>query len=176
MQKIIDVIDRIIAAIGDAVKYSVLLIIALVLIEVVSRALFNASFTWTREIAQWIGAGIILIGGAHALIDNKFVRVDVIYGAMPPRTRALVDLILGTACFVLVAYVLIQYGGTFAMMSIKRMETSSASWGGPVWIAKSLLPVSGVLLSLAWVSISLKNIQVLRGTRTDHQNSESGSL
>ena len=68
MQKIIDVIDRIIAAIGDAVKYSVLLIIALVLIEVVSRALFNASFTWTREIAQWIGAGIILIGGAHALV------------------------------------------------------------------------------------------------------------
>jgi len=176
MQTIIDIIDRTIAAVGNVVRYFVLGIIALVVIEVLNRALFNTSFTWTREIAQWLGAAIILIGGAHALIDNKFVRVDVIYGAMPPKLRALVDLILGTACFVLVAYVLIQFGGKFAMASINRLETSNASWGGPVWTAKALLPISGVLLSLGWLLISLKNIQILTGERTDNINSEPGGL
>ena len=165
MQRTIEIIDGVSSAIGGVVKYFVLAISGLIMIEVVSRALFNTSFTWTREIAQWLGAAIILIGGAHALVDDKFVRVDVIYGSLSPRLRAVIDLVFGSACFVLVAYVLIRSGGTFALASIGRMETSTASWGGPVWVAKSLLPVGGVLLSLAWLSISLKNIQILTGTR-----------
>ncbi len=176
MQILIEIIDRFISTIGNLVKYFVLGIIVLVVTEVLSRALFNTSFTWTREIAQWLGAGIILIGGADALIDNKFVRVDVIYGAMHPKFRAIIDITLGTACFSVVAYVLIQHGGKFALMSINRMETSTASWGGPVWIAKSLLPISGILLSLGWLSITLKNIQVLTGTRPVDANTEPKGL
>jgi TRAP-type mannitol/chloroaromatic compound transport system permease small subunit len=163
MNAIVSFIDRLVERAAVSVRYFVVGIIGLVVLEVVCRAVFNVSFTWTREIAQWLGAAIILIGGAYAFTVGKFVRVDIFYLRLSERARAIIDLVLGSACFWLVAYVLVKHGGKFAMDSIGRLEVSTAAWHGPVWIAKLLIPVGGFLMSLAWISFTLKNIKVLIG-------------
>lgn len=171
MNAIVSWIDRLVERVAYVVKYSVVAIIALVVFEVVCRSAFNVSFTWTREIAQWLGAGIILLGGAHAFSDGKFVRVDIFYTWLSRRIQAGIDLLLGSLCFSLVAYVLIKHGGSFALDSVGRLEVSTAAWRGPVWIAKSLIPIGGFLMSLAWISFTLKNIMILAG-RTETERAK----
>ncbi len=166
MARLIGWIDGLVGRIARLLKYAILIMIGLVMVEIASRLLFNQSFAWTRDIAAWIGAAMILLGGAYALQEGSFVRVDVVYMHLPPKLRAFIDLTLGTLCAGLVIYVLIRYGARFSFNAIRVWETAAAgTWNGPVWAAKIFIPLGGILMALAWVSFSLKNLEVLLGRR-----------
>ena len=110
---------------------------------------------------------MILLGGAYTLQEGGFVRVDVVYMHLSPKFRAFVDLTLGTLCAGLVVYVLIRYGAMFSFNAIRVWETAAAgTWNGPVWAAKVFIPLGGALMALAWVSFSLKNLEILLGRRS----------
>ncbi|MCB9957206.1 MAG: TRAP transporter small permease subunit [Rhodospirillaceae bacterium] len=169
MSRAIALIDGLVAWIARPVKYLILIMIGLIMVEIFSRLIFNQSFAWTREIASWLGAAIIFLGGAYTLQEGSFVRVDIIHGRLPPKAKALVDMTIGTVCFGMVAYVLLHHGGQFAYRSLRVGETSSAGlWDGPVWAVKILIPIGSALIALAWISHFLKCLQTVLGSPQDH--------
>lgn len=153
LDRAILLIDAVIAALGRLAALFVLCIIVVMVYEMVLRGIFGASSPWTSDVSAWLLVGLIFLGGPWALARGNFVRVDALFARFSPRTKAIVDSTVSTVLFALFVGVLINLGGTLALRSFAIGETSATGgWDGPVWVAKWLVPIGGVLLSLAWIS------------------------
>ena len=64
MARLIRWIDGLVSQMARLLKYAILIMIGLVMVEIASRLLFNQSVAWTRDIAAWVGAAMILLGGS----------------------------------------------------------------------------------------------------------------
>lgn len=153
IERVIRLIDAVIAGIGKAAAFLVLAIIAVIIVEMVARGGFGRSQPWANDVTSWLLAALIFLGGPWALANGNFVRVDALYDRFGWRTRALIDTVVTTALFILFCGTLFWFGWTFFARSLAILETSaSGNWGGPVWLAKGLLPLGAVMLALAWIS------------------------
>jgi TRAP-type mannitol/chloroaromatic compound transport system permease small subunit len=59
-----------------------------VLYEVVARTVFGAPTSWGNETTIYLSAMAYLLAGGYGLLHRRHVRIDVIYEALSPRTRA----------------------------------------------------------------------------------------
>src|SRR4051794_12962420 len=85
-------IDRLNEAIGRAVAWLLLLVIALVFLVVVLRYGFHWGRIWLQESYVWAHATAFMLGAAYTLRHEGHVRIDVFYASAGPRYRAWVDL------------------------------------------------------------------------------------
>ncbi|MEW5422835.1 TRAP transporter small permease subunit [Amorphus sp. 3PC139-8] len=151
--RIVRVIDAFVAGLGKLVALLILAIIVVMITEMIARGIFNISLPWAGDLSSWLLVAMIFLGGPWALARGNFVRVDAVYDRFGPRTKALVDTVFSTVLFALFCGVLIKYGGAFALKSLAMGERSATgAWGGPVWVAKGLVPVGAIVLALAWIS------------------------
>lgn len=153
IERAIRLIDAAVAGIGKAAAFLVLAILAIIIIEMVARGAFGSSQPWANDVTSWLLAALIFLGGPWALANGYFVRVDALFVRFGWRTRALIDTLVSTALFILFCGTLLYFGWAFFARSLAIFETSaSGSWGGPIWLAKGLLPLGALLLALAWIS------------------------
>ena len=87
------------------------------------------------------------------------VRGDVIYRLFKPRTQGWIDLTLYFVFFFPGVLALAFYGYEYASMAWKIKETS---WNSPaqiqIYMAKSLIPLSGLLLIIQGISEVFRSI------------------
>ena len=96
---------------------------------------------------------IFMMAGAYTLSTEAHVRGDVIYRLFKPRTQGYIDLILYFIFFFPGVLALAFYGYEYASLAWKIKETS---WNSPaqiqIYMAKSLIPAAGILLTLQGIS------------------------
>ena len=157
MNRIINVLEVVLGTIGKVVSLSVLAIACVILIEIVSRMFFRVSLPWAHDVASWLMCALIMLGGPWTLSQGKFVRVDALYVHFSPAARIWIDTVLTTAMMLILCYVLVRYGYTFAERAFLSGERpASASWSAPVWVFKALVPIGASLMVLGWVQYLLK--------------------
>jgi len=163
-------LDSLLTVIGKSVALLVLGMGGLICLEMVSRGAFGISQPWTHEMSTWLLTTFIFLGGPYALLRGHFVRVDVVFGRLSPRSQALMDTTVSTALAALFIGVLIWRGGELFLSSYAMNERSATgSWGGPVWVAKLMVPAGSCLLALAWLTHILKAWQkALKGPSINH--------
>ena len=166
LDKIIATLETGIAALGKVVALFILVIIAVMIFEMVSRGMFGHSATWAGDVSAWLLVSFIFLGGPWALARGNFVRVDALHEHFPPLVKAIIDTTVSTILFALFIGVLLKFGGEFAMKSFAMSERSATgNWGGPLWLPKMMMPVGAALLCVAWVLHLLRLWRdVLRGT------------
>lgn len=147
------IIERALSTIGRAVALLVLLMIALITIEMFARGVMGISFPWVQDLGSWLLTILIMIGGPYALLRGQFVRVDILFARLRPKQKALVDTIFSTTLMALFVGVLVVKGGDFFLSSYAMGERSATgAWGGPIWVAKLMVPLGGTLLAVAWLA------------------------
>lgn len=153
----IRVIERILELIGKAVALLVLVVTGLIVYEMTARGVFGTSSPWAHELSTWLLTAFVFLGGPWALTKGQFVRVDVLHATMSPKTKAVIDTVVSSVLFALFAGVLVWFGSKFALTSFGVGERSATGgWGGPVWVAKALVPIGSTLLCLAWLAHVLR--------------------
>ncbi|WP_412063020.1 TRAP transporter small permease subunit [Rubrivirga sp. IMCC45206] len=112
---------------------------------------------------QWmLFSAVFLLGAAWALAEDAHVRVDVIYGGRPPRTRAAIDL-AGTVLLLLPFCALLAWASWPAVVDSVVLREGALDAGGLVrWPVKLLLPVGLGLLALQGVAQGLRAVATLR--------------
>lgn len=166
----IDLLERIIGAIGRSVALFVLVIIGVMIFEMVSRGAFGHSVSWAGDLSSWLLVAFIFLGGPWAMARGNFVRVDAVFEHFPPLVKALVDTFLSTILFAALIGVLLSYGYDFAMKSFAMGERSATGgWDGPVWLAKAMVPAGATLLIAAWL------LNLLKSWRTVIENRKNGA-
>ena len=156
-------IDKLTDNIANGLLYILTVLIVLVFSTVFFRYVFNMSYIIIQEIIMYLHALIFMFGISYALKENSHVKIDVLYNSLNKRTQrvisiaGLVSFILPTALFII--YVSID----MVTQSWMILEGSSEAGGlDLVFILKSLIPISGILIFLQGISELIKHIRVTR--------------
>lgn len=157
LERFCDRVDRLNEGAGLLWGFTIIVVTAAVLYEVAARTVFGAPTTWGNETTIYLSAMAYLIAGGYALLHRRHVRIDVLYEALKPQTRARLDAF--TFVF-FVAYVgtLIVYGGLDAWNSFQIGETTSTPWNPVIWPVKAAIPAAGVLLLLQGISNLIRDL------------------
>ena len=156
-------IDKLTDNIANGLLYILIVLIVLVFSTVFFRYVFNMSYIIIQEIIMYLHALIFMFGISYALKENSHVKIDVLYNSLNKRTQrvisiaGLVSFILPTALFII--YVSID----MVTQSWMILEGSSEAGGlNLVFILKSLIPISGILIFLQGISELIKHIRDTR--------------
>ena len=156
-------IDKLTDNIANGLLYILIALILLVFSTVFFRYVFNMSYIIIQEIIMYLHALIFMFGISYALKENSHVKIDVLYNTLNKKAQrvisiaGLVSFILPTALFII--YISID----MVTQSWMILEGSSEAGGlNLVFILKSLIPISGVLIFLQGISELIKHIRVSR--------------
>ncbi len=147
------VVDGLIRRIGEAISWIWLVLIGVIVLNVTMRYVFGEGRVEFEEIQWHIYAFGFLIGLSYCLEADAHVRVDVLYDAFGPKTKAWIELF--GICLLLVPFmaVVIIYSYPFLTYSISINEVSEAPGGLPArWAIKGVLLLGFVLLAVAALS------------------------
>ncbi|HEX7029572.1 MAG TPA: TRAP transporter small permease subunit [Gammaproteobacteria bacterium] len=156
-------IDSINEWIGRGVAWCTLAMVLVTFVIVVLRYAFETGSIAMQESVSYFHAAVFMLGAAYALKHDAHVRVDIFYHRFSPRGRALVDAI-GTLLFLFPVAALLfvtslEYvAGSWAVLEASR-EPGGLPW---VYLLKTVIPVTAVLIALQGVAMLLRAIAVLR--------------
>jgi TRAP-type mannitol/chloroaromatic compound transport system permease small subunit len=122
--------------------------------------------------SQWYLFGIMfMLGAAYTLKRDDHVRVDVVYGRLGPRGKAIIDLIGSLAILVPFCIISFVLSLDWVAFSWEIQETSSNPGGLPRYPIKTVIPVAFALLCLQGISQAIKAAAVLTGHIQIHTGS-----
>jgi len=160
--KLSSLIDRLNLLLGKLIMWLVLAAVLISAGNAIVRKAFNVGSNAWLEIQWYLFAGLVMFGAAQVLRVNEHVRVDVLYGLYPTRTKVIVDL-LGLCLFLLPAMGVIAW---LSLPYLAKMYTSgemSSNAGGLIrWPVTATVPLGLALLSLQGLSEIIKRVGWLR--------------
>jgi TRAP-type mannitol/chloroaromatic compound transport system permease small subunit len=149
MQKVLLGIDKLSTFVGHAFSWLIVALTALMTWEIFSRRFFDSPHAWTFDAQIQLYGFLFMASGAYTLSKAGMVRGDVIYGFLPDRVQAGIDLVL-YICFFVPGIVALTYAGwIYAGESWAIRERSTImSNGPPLYWFKSVIPFAGALMGL----------------------------
>ncbi len=159
MGKFIRAVNNINEWVGSITSYLALALIAIIIYEIFVRYLFTRPTVWVHEASSFIFGVSIMLGGGYTLIYRTHVNVDLLYNHFSPRGKAILDLI-SSVLFFSFALTLVWLGGAFAWNSLESLETSSTTWGPPIYPIKLTIPIGGALLLLQGLSKFIRDLSI----------------
>lgn len=159
LKKCLRAIDLLNEWVARTVSWIVVLIIATTIYEVIMRYLFNAPTNWVFEFNYLIHGPYFLLLGAYTYAINGHVNVDIVYGRLTTRTKAIVDLFTMPLFFFFVLMMFI-YGGRFALNSLSFHERLSSGWAPPIYPIKFIIPIAALLLLLQGIARYIRNLHL----------------
>jgi TRAP-type mannitol/chloroaromatic compound transport system permease small subunit len=159
MKKLVSVIDNISIFAGKATSWVTIVVIITVIYEISMRYALNLPTLWASE-TMVFGCGVLyVLGSAWALQDNRHVKIDVIYGRLSKRQRAVMDSVT-FVFFTLYIVVLIWASAKYAGRSLQLLETTGSAWDPPVYPIKIALVLGVVLLMLQGIAKFIRDLHL----------------
>ncbi len=164
MRKLVQFIETLSIWSGKAASWLILVVVCFIIYEILMRYVFHLPTLWVSE-SMVFGSGLTyVLGAAWALQDNRHVKIDLVYGRLTPRQRAVVD----SFTFVFFALYLVVFLWAcmeYAMRSVSVRETSGSAWDPPVYPIKIALAVGVCLLLMQGVAKLIRDIYfAVKGT------------
>jgi len=150
--------------VGKATAWLTLGCVLVCFAVVVLRYGFSISHIWMQDLYVWLHALVFMLGAGYTYLTGGHVRVDLFYGTMSPRARARVDL-FGVLFFILPwAYAVLWSSYPFVIRAWSIYEPSPQPNGlDGVFLLKTVIPLTVLLVVLHAASVALRCIMVLRG-------------
>jgi len=145
--------------VGKVISMLVFPMIGVLVWEVIMRYVFNQPTIWAHELSAMLYAIFFLLGGAYTLRWKAHINVDVVYVRLPPRIRAIVDLITWLF-FYYFCTVMLWLGARFAWSSILKMERASTVWEPYIWPIKICIPLGALLVLLQGLTKTISDASI----------------
>ncbi len=149
-------LDAVAETSGRLVSWLTLGMVLATVAVVVMRYALDQGLIWLQESVNWMHSLVFLLGAAYTLKADDHVRVDVFYRGLSERRRAAIDL-AGTVLLLLpfCAFLLIE-SWQYVATAWRIGERSREAGGLPMlYLLKSVIPLTAVLLALQGVSMAL---------------------
>lgn len=163
MRGVITAIEGLTEGVGGLAALVIIPLVLATCYEVFARYLFNAPTIWAFELGYTLTGIHFLLGGAITLKRQGHVRIDLIYGQLSVRKRAIIDIVL-YAALVLPALTLIflRLADYATQAYLSGEGTGQSSWNPPIWPFRVIIATSFLVLTLQVVAEILKCIGTLR--------------
>jgi len=164
MDAVCRAIDRLSTGMGVLAAWLLAPLVIALCYEVVARYVFTAPTIWAYELAYLLTGSGWMLGMAYALARGAHIRIDVVYLALSPRKRALVDL---AGYVLLLLPFLVWVTSTLDDRAIHAFQsgerTGQSAWNPPIWPFRAVFFVSFALLALQVVAEIIRAAAVLVG-------------
>ena len=158
-------VDAINRAVGRFAMYMIFAMLGVLLYSTFTKT-FTLPSLWTLEMAQFLMAAYYILGGPYSMQLGDHVRMDLLYGRLPPRRMAFADTL--TSVFLITYLVLLLYGGySSTTYAIQYKETSYSSWSPYMAPVKIVMTFGIFLMLLQAVSFFFKDVARARGMTVD---------
>lgn len=155
-------IDKVSEYVGIIAMYLIFAMVAILLLDAVTRNVIDIPLHWCIELAQFTLAAYYFMGGAKTMKDGDHVRMDLLYDRMSPRNKALTDLVT-ISCLMFYLGVLFYGAASSLSYAIQTNETRFSMWNPSMIPIKALMLSCVGLMLLQTLSEIFKHVAVLRG-------------
>jgi TRAP-type mannitol/chloroaromatic compound transport system permease small subunit len=135
---------------------------AVLLLDAVTRNVLNIPLHWCIEFAQFTLAAYYFAGGPYALKMDSHVRMDLIYDRLSVRGKARMDLIT-SGCLLFYLTVLLIGSISSTLYAIEYDQRNFSMWNPSMIPIKVIMVLAIVLMILQSVSMIFKDFAKLRG-------------
>jgi len=115
--------------------------------QVLSRYLFVVPAAWTEELARFLLIWIGMLGAAYAYRQGSHLGIDLLANKLAEAGKRRLHSVVHIVCLLFAASVLVVGGGSLVSMTWE-LKQYSAAMGLPIAYVYSVIPASGVLISL----------------------------
>ncbi len=108
----------------------------IILFEIVMRYVFLSPTIWVHETTTFLCGISFAYGGLYALSRDRHIRVVLIYDAVPPRARRVLDIVLSIIGLVTMLFFAFAAWSNasrsiFTPQGVFRLETTGSAWNPP---------------------------------------------
>jgi TRAP-type mannitol/chloroaromatic compound transport system permease small subunit len=125
--------------------------------EVVRRYGFGDATIWGFETMVFLCGALYLLGGAYTLYRRKHVIKEVVYTRLPPRGRAIADVIT-FPLFALFVGTMIWAGGDRFWEAWAMQERAGTVWDPPLYPILATIPLGAFLLLMQGIADFIRNL------------------
>lgn len=161
----VDGVDWLSEKVGIVAMSLVVVMIAVLLLDAVTRNVIRMPLHWCVEFAQFTLVAYYFMGGAMTLKNNNHVRMDLLYDHASERGKHWIDLVT-VACLIFYLAVLLYGSISSLRYAIATNETRFSMWNPSMIPIKSLLTACIVLMLLQSFSLLIKHAMALKGRPT----------
>lgn len=162
IRRYVKVVDRVSDYVGHVAMFLIFLMVAVLLLDAVTRNVLHIPLHWCIEVAQFTLAAYYFMGGAMTLKNDDHVRMDLLYGSLSERGKAILDLIT-VGCLIFYLAVLLIGSISSLQYAIATGERRFSMWNPSMIPIKTLMVACLVLMILQSISLVFKHIGTLRG-------------
>lgn len=149
--------------VGRMAMYLLFVMGAILLASTISRITIGAPFNWALEMSQFLLSAYYLLGGAYTLQLDQHVRMDLFYGRLEARRRAMVDAF--TILFVIFYLIVLFAGGLSSTnYAIVYKQVNYSAWSPVLWPIKVVMTFGVLMMLLQAISALIKDIAIVRGS------------
>jgi TRAP-type mannitol/chloroaromatic compound transport system permease small subunit len=160
MEKALRVIDRASEWTGKLASFLVVILTLAIGYDITVRYLFAIPNQWSYDMTIFLYGGHAILGAAYCHYSGGHVRMDLLYGRLSTRGKAVTDVICYIFLFFPLFIVLIYKCGNAAIWSVVHVERSSSSvWRPPLGPFKMAILYGLVLFFLQGVAEFLRSLR-----------------
>lgn len=145
MKNLTRIISKINEWIAKGVSFLLVAMMGTVCYEVIVRYFFNRPTIWSFDVGIYLLCVYSLLGGGFALLRGGHVNVDILYGRLGFRARAVTDCVTSVLFFMFI-WVLLFNGWKMAHHALIQKEISPSLLGWPLFPTKVMVPIGAFLL------------------------------
>jgi TRAP-type mannitol/chloroaromatic compound transport system permease small subunit len=162
IQKLLHAVDEMSTWIGKAFAWLIVVLMLLVVAEVFKRYILNMPTAWVFDVSNMLYGTLFMMCGAYTLAQDGHVRGDFLYGSMPPRRQAAIDLVLYVLFFLPGIVALTWAGWIYFGDSLKMHETTFNATPLPIYPFKFAIPLAGAVVLVQGVAEMIRCVVCLK--------------
>ena len=156
------IVDRMSDYVGIVAMYLIFLMVAVLLMDAVTRNVLEIPVHWAIEVTQFTLTAYYFLGGAMTLKNDNHVRMDLFYENLSVKGKARMDLVT-IVCLIFYLGVLLFGSISSLQYAIETGERRFSMWNPSMIPIKALMVGCIVLMLLQSFSLVFKHIATLRG-------------
>ena len=161
MDRIAEFFESMIRKVSKAVSVLVFIASMQVFVELVLRYFFNRPTIWGLELSTFMCGALYVLSGGFASVLDSHIRIDLVYGRVSERTRALIDLIVVFPMLMVTLVCLVWRSSIWFAESIINKLTSGTAWSPPLWPMRLVLLIGITLLILGEIKNLSRRVKSL---------------
>ncbi len=142
------------------VAFMIIPMLCIMIWEIVMRYFFNAPSLWAYEISLFLYGGYIVLGGAYTYMTGGHVNVDIIWGQLSHRGRAILDILTSGFTFLFLG-VLFWVSLEITINSWQLGETTMTHWKPIYYPLRTTLPVGCLLFLMQVLAKLIRDVAIV---------------
>lgn len=129
--------------------------------EVLSRYVFGAPTFWAFEVSYMLMGSIFVLSMGYALKIRQHVNVDLLYSKLPPRGKAISDLIGYSLLIVVIGWMTVELFNTAHQAYLSGEMSGKSAWNPVIWPSRAVWCLGFLILWMQSIAELVKSATVL---------------